>query len=183
MKLAKQDQINQKHVDDTVMSAMDLSSHKIQSSLGNSMLSSTAIALPRLNVVLEGEKTSSDPTSSAKLVLSNLASGTLILSPVNVPGASRLSGNPVSPDHKLISCSSLQDMVAAMQKTTAGETAHAVANLFRTNDAIEEGTEGGGRSKSRSSSFDKVAELSASDARKLPCKLRFKNGQKDIAVD
>ena len=45
------------------------------------VISPTAISLPRLNVVLESPK--SDPKSSAKLVLSNLASGTLILSPVN----------------------------------------------------------------------------------------------------
>ena len=167
MKLTQQEQIKREELDETYAG---YSGETLNLSLGNT-LPHTAISLPRLNVVVEGEKSSSDPTSSAKLVLSNLASGTLILSPVNIAANPHLLNTTSAPD--TTSCSSLLGVSETNQSKKTLEASESITNFYSSSEtsAVDD-SESIRRRIGRSSSVDK--HFDCGDTR-LPHKLRFKH--------
>ena len=152
--------------------------------LETSSLPHTAISLPRLNVVFESDKSSSDPTSSAKLVLSNLASGTLILSPVNASSSTSLLNAPSLMNSNVPSTSSLHKSAEPVQNEKTVEAAQALANLYASSQNRVESSGDDSRSVavdfSRSSSLDNQSEYGETKGtQNLPHKLRFKSSHRE----
>ena len=149
------------------------------SSIGNTVFPHTAISLPKLNVILENDKSSTDPTSTAKLLLSNLASGTLILSPISVLTNSAISDS-VAP------CSSLHDESGPVRLNNGEELAcvqdnlHASADL---NDKVKVSAKNlllKDDKIARSLSFEQSSEcVDTKKVQLLPHKLRFKHSLRE----
>ena len=151
------------------------------------VISPTAISLPRLNVVLESPK--SDPKSSAKLVLSNLASGTLILSPVNGDSDTKPLNHFIQSYHDVAQSPSRQYLANSIENAKTLEAAHALAKLLHSNRAngmpeVANTRRLSAASTSRSSSIDDEImgsnQIENKKLQNLPHKLRFKMANRDF---
>lgn len=133
---------------------------------------------------------SSENASSAKLVLSNLASGTLILSPINL--ISKIKGNDeiqvLSRDGlKLANTSLVLNTSNKYEDLKEVEAANTLANLFRSNDDVFDGNSNDGDQKMSSNGLGcDNCQQSPKETKKiqnLPCKLRFKCSQPSAVAE
>jgi len=173
MKISEQE-INNEEANEN---STEYSNKIISSSDESALLPRTAISLPRLNVVFESKKSNADPTSSAKLVLSNLASGTLILSPINLAVGSHLLNSSDAKDPDAPSCSSLHGVSCTARSKKAVEARHSLPDMHSGGEAIVDDDsqliEG---CMSRSLSLDKPSDCGET---RLPHKLRFKHAHRE----
>ena len=163
-------------------STHQLSSSDLRSS-SNDIRFPTAISLPKLNVILENDQ-SGDLTSSAKLVLSNLTSGTLILSPISLPHDTKPIKESIENCSKVAPVSIPSVRPGSVDNFKAVEAAHALANLFRGDGINRDSDERKSQELPERENITPKNESKSKDTKSclnLPHKLRFKNSRQSLS--